>query len=259
MATLSIVLIIKDESNNIEDCLKISGFANEIVIIDSGSLDNSIDLASKFTNKIFIENNWQGYGIQRQRAQKYASGDWILMLDADERITPELRLSIMEAVKNNDQDAVFNIARLPYCFGRFIRHSGWYPDYVTRLYPRLKASYNSSTVHEKLAYPKELKLRKLKGDLIHYTYRDMNHYLVKSVNYAEAWSRQRNSQEKKATLLQGALHAVGCFIKMYLLRAGFLDGKQGLLLALLSSHSTFVKYADLWVRTQTQGTPDENP
>ncbi len=258
--TLSIVLIIKDESDNIEDCLKTADFADEIIIVDAGSQDNSIELTRKFTNKIFIEDDWQGYGVQRQRAQGYASGDWILMLDADERITPELRRSIMEAVANNDQQSVFDVARLSYCFGRFIRHSGWYPDHVTRLYPRLKASYNASTVHEKLAYAEDRFHRKqLNGDLIHYTYRDMNHYLVKSAHYAEAWSRQRYSNGKRATLPQGALHAIGCFVKMYLLRAGFLDGRQGLLLALLSSHSTFVKYADLWVRSQPQGRPDEDP
>lgn len=258
--TLSIVLIIKNESNNIENCLQTASFADEIVIVDAGSQDNSIELAKQFTDKIFIEDNWQGYGLQRQRAQGYASGDWILMLDADERITPELRHSVIEVVNNNDQESLFDVTRLSYCFGKYIRHGGWYPDHVTRLYPRLKASYNSSTVHEKLAYAESrFKRKKLAGDLIHYTYRDMNHYLVKSAHYAEAWAKQHYSNGKRATLLQGALHAIGCFLRMYLLRAGFLDGKQGLLLALLSSHSTFVKYADLWARSQQPGRPDDNP
>jgi (heptosyl)LPS beta-1,4-glucosyltransferase len=259
MATLSIVLIIKDESKNIEACLRTANFADEIVIVDSGSQDNSVELAAKFTDKIFIENDWQGYGIQRQRAQEYASGDWVLMLDADERITPELRRSIVAAVQDDDRTSVYNVTRLSFCFGRFIRHSGWYPDYVARLYPRQKAAYNSSTVHEKLSLPKGMKVRNLSGDLIHYTYQDMKHYLVKSAGYAEAWATQRHSNGKKATLLQGVLHAIGCFVVMYLLRAGFLDGKQGLLLALLSSHSTFVKYAYLWVLDQPQGDANENP
>jgi (heptosyl)LPS beta-1,4-glucosyltransferase len=259
MATLSIVLIIKDESKNIEACLRTANFADEIVIVDSGSQDNSVELAAKFTDKIFIENDWQGYGTQRQRAQKYASGDWVLMLDADERITPELRRSIVAAVQDDDRTSVYNVTRLSFCFGRFIRHSGWYPDHVARLYPRLKAAYSSSTVHEKLSLPKGMKVRNLAGDLIHYTYQDMKHYLVKSAGYAEAWAIQRHANGKKATLLQGVLHAIGCFGVMYLLRAGFLDGKQGLLLALLSSHSTFVKYADLWVLDQPQGDAHENP
>ncbi|MCW8888835.1 MAG: glycosyltransferase family 2 protein [Gammaproteobacteria bacterium] len=248
MTTLSIVLIVKDESENITPCLESASFADEIVVVDAGSQDDTLELAAKYTDKIIVESDWQGYGIQRQRAQGYATGEWVLMLDADERITPELRESICEIVKINAQDSVYDTARLSHCFGSFIRHSGWYPDYVTRLFPRAKAQYDSSLVHEKLEYPSELQLRKLSGDLLHYTYRDINHYLVKSAGYAEAWSKQRYAKGKRATLLQGALHAVGCFVRMYILRAGFLDGKQGLLLALLSGHSTFVKYADLWVR-----------
>jgi (heptosyl)LPS beta-1,4-glucosyltransferase len=248
MTTLSIVLIVKNESENITPCLESARFADELVVVDAGSEDDTCALAAKFTDRIFIESDWQGYGVQRQRAQRYATSEWILMLDADERITPELQQSIIDVVKSNTQDSVYDIARLSHCFGSFIRHSGWYPDYVTRLYPCAKAAYNASMVHEKLEYPANLKLRKLSGDLLHYTYRDIHHYLVKSAHYAEMWSKQRHEQGRRATLLQGALHAVGCFVRMYILRAGFLDGKQGLLLALLSGHSTFVKYADLWVR-----------
>ncbi|NOR52239.1 MAG: glycosyltransferase [Gammaproteobacteria bacterium] len=248
MTTLSVVLIVKDESENIVACLESAKFAYEIVVVDAGSRDDTLELVAKYTDKIFVENEWPGYGIQRQRAQEYATADWILMLDADERITPELQHSITKIVKENEQDSVYDTARLSHCFGSFIRHSGWYPDYVTRLYPRTMATYNSSMVHEKLEYPSALKLKKLTGDLLHYTYRDINHYLVKSAGYAEAWSKQRYNQGRRATLLQGALHAIGCFVRMYILRAGFLDGRQGLLLALLSGHSTFVKYADLWVR-----------
>ncbi len=248
MTTLSIVLIVKDESENIVSCLESANFADEIVVVDAGSQDDTLELAAKYTDKIFVEPEWPGYGVQRQRAQGYATSEWILMLDADERITPELQQSITRIVKDNEQNCVYDTARLSHCFGRYIRHSGWYPDYVTRLYPRAKAAYNASMVHEKLEYPAELSVKKLTGDLLHYTYRDMNHYLVKSAGYAEAWSKQRYEQGKRATLLQGALHAVGCFVRMYILRAGFLDGRQGLLLAFLSSHSTFVKYADLWVR-----------
>lgn len=210
----------------------------------------TLALSSQFTDAVFTEKDWQGYGIQRQRAQAYAKSDWVLMLDADERITSALRQSIIQAVQENDQNCVYAVARLSYCFGRFIRHSGWYPDTVARLYPRLKAAYNASMVHEKLVYPSSLKQYTLKGDLHHYTYRDLHHYLVKSAGYAQAWSAQRHAQGRRATLRQGVLHAIACFIKMYLLRAGFLDGRQGLLLALLSSHSTFAKYAALWERAQ---------
>ncbi len=253
MASLSVVLIVKDEAENLERCLETATWADEIVVLDSGSTDATLEIARRYTDKVFVEADWQGFGIQRQRAQAHASGDWILMLDADERITPELRTSIEAVLQAGDRSAAYDIARLSFVFGRFIRHSGWYPDYVTRLYPREKAGYNDSRVHEKLELPPGMPKRVIDGDLIHYTYRDLNHYLVKSAHYAEAWAVQRHERGKRASLLQAFIHGLGCFVKMYIVRAGFLDGRQGLLLALLSAHSTFVKYADLWVRVQKKG------
>lgn len=250
MTTLSVVLIVKNESENIEACLESVSWADEIVLLDSGSEDDTVIKARKYTDKIFVETDWQGYGIQRQRAQVHASCEWVLMLDADERVTPELKVSIQHVLSKNNQSRVYAVPRLSYCFGRFIRHSGWYPDYVTRLYPSKKAQYNDALVHEKLQHDESLNEKKLKGDLLHYTYRDLHHYLVKSASYAKAWADQRQQKGKRTNLLQGFIHGVSCFLKMYLFRAGFLDGRAGLLLATLSAHSTFAKYADLWVRQQ---------
>lgn len=257
MATLSVVLIVKDEAENLPACLETAAWADEIVVLDSGSRDETVAIARRYTDKVFAVNDWPGYGPQRQRAQSHASGDWILMLDADERITPELQASIKEVVAADRRDSVYSVPRLSWVFGRYIRHCGWYPDYVTRLYPREKARYGDERVHEKLHYPPAMAEKRLSGDLLHYTYRDLNHYLVKSAHYAEAWAQQRFEKGKKASLLQAFTHGVGCFVKMYLVRAGFLDGKQGLLLALLSAHSTFVKYADLWVRYQDQAIKEQ--
>ncbi|MDZ4263218.1 MAG: glycosyltransferase family 2 protein [Pseudomonadota bacterium] len=253
MATLSVVLIVRNEADNLAACLDTVSWADEIVIMDSGSDDATLDIARRYTDKVYVDTDWQGFGIQRQRAQARASGEWLLMLDADERVTPELRSSIEAAVAHDRRDLVYAVPRLSWVFGRFIRHSGWYPDYVSRLYARTRTGYRADRVHEKLMVGEGMQLSMLTGDLLHYTYRDMNHYLVKSAHYAAAWAQQRQEQGKRASLLQGLLHGVGCFLKMYLLRAGFLDGRQGLLLALLSAHSTFVKYADLWVRTLPSG------
>ena len=247
---ISAVLIVKNEEFSIADCLESLSWADEIVIIDSGSTDSTLDIARRFTDKIFIEDQWQGYGIQRQRAQARATGDWILMIDADERVTSELREEIQAVVQDNDENKVFAISRLSHCFGRFIRHGGWYPEYHTRLYPRAKGCYGSDHVHERLHYNHGMTKVKLKGLLLHYTYRDLEHYLIKSAHYAAAWAAQRHANGQHSSLLQGTLHGLWCFIRMYILRAGFLDGRQGFLLATLSAHSTFVKYADLWVRQQ---------
>ena len=250
MATLSVVLIVKNEAEHLAACLDTVSWADEIVVFDSGSSDNTLEIARRYTDKVFVDSDWQGYGVQRIRAQKQASSDWVMMLDADERVSAELQRSIQQVLSEDDQNCVYDIPRLSWVFGRFIRHSGWYPDYVTRLYPRERASYNDARVHEKLSYPQQMTKQKLMGDLLHYTYKDLNHYLVKSAHYAEAWAQQRQERGKQANLLQAFIHGVGCFVKMYIVRAGFLDGRQGLLLALLSGHSTFVKYADLWIRSQ---------
>lgn len=250
MARLSAALIVRNESRNLRECLETLRWADEIVIVDSGSDDDTIAIANEYTDKVYVESDWQGYGVQRQRAQARATGDWILVVDADERVTPELRAEIEKVVARNEDNTAYAIPRLSFCFGRFIRHGGWYPDYVIRLYPRESGGYNAAPVHEKVQLAPGVEVRRLSGDLLHYTYDDLEHYLVKSAAYAAAWSAMRLGVGRRATLFQGILHGIACFVRMYLLRAGFLDGRAGLLLALLSAHSTFAKYADLWLRRQ---------
>lgn len=257
--TLSIVMIVKNEAANMDDCLRAIDWADEIVVVDSGSDDETVKIAKKYTSNIYIEDDWKGYGVQRQRAQQKATSDWVLMLDADERITPKLAGEIERVVEEDNRNNIYAVPRLSWCFGRYIRHSGWYPDFVARLYPREKAGYGEVRVHEELLYPKSMHKVNLTGDMLHFTYRSMEHYLVKSAKYADEWAAEKQIGNKQSSILQGCLHGIGCFLRMYVFKAGFLDGKQGLLLALLSAHSTFVKYADLWVRQQSsQSSTDSN-
>jgi (heptosyl)LPS beta-1,4-glucosyltransferase len=155
-------------------------------------------------------------------------------------------------MQDPNPSAVYQINRLSWVFGRFIRHSGWYPDRVVRMYQKNLSTYNDNLVHEKVKIDKSMTLITLDGDLLHYTYDDINHYLLKSTGYAKAWADQKENQGKKSSLFQAVFHGLACFIKMYIFKRGFLDGQQGLLLALLSTHSTFIKYADLWVRRLTK-------
>lgn len=250
MARLSVVLIVRNEAAALRACLESVKWADEIVVLDSGSDDDTVSVAREYTDKVFVERDWQGYGVQRRRAQARASGDWILMIDADERLTPDLRRAIERAVAADDRAKAYSVAILPWCFGRFIRHGGWYPARKIRLYPAARARYGTQRVHEKLELDPGLRVEPLDGDLLHYTYRDLEHYLVKSARYAAEWARERAAAGARGSLAAGLWHGIGCFVRMYLLRGGFLDGRAGLLLALLSAHSTFVKYADLWVRRQ---------
>lgn len=257
--SLAAVLIVKNEARHLAACLDTLSWVDELVIVDSGSEDATLEIARRYAgravDKVVVNADWQGFGVQRQRAEALVESDWILMVDADERVTPELRASIEAAV--DGEPVIYRLARLSWCFGSYIRHSGWYPDRVARLYPRGRAGYDGALVHEKLANPEGLTVRNLTGDLLHFTYRDLRHYLEKSAHYAQAWAEQRAARGKRGSLTAGIAHGIGCFLRMYLLKAGFLDGRAGLLLALLSAHSTFAKYADLWVRTRTS--PPDDP
>ena len=247
--TIAVALIIKNEAKNLQACLDtVCDWVDEIVILDSGSTDNSEAIARKYTEKFYVNAKWPGFGPQRQLAQSYVESDYILWLDADERVTPELKASIQSVLTQQPSKSVYTISRLSWVFGRYIRHCGWYPDRVIRFYQKNLTQYNENLVHEKVKIDDTIQVKPLKGDLIHFTYEDLNHYLVKSAAYAKAWAEQRKKAGKKTSISQGVFHGIGCFLKMYVLKAGFLDGKQGLLISILSAHSTFIKYADLWVK-----------
>lgn len=251
--TLAVALIVKNEAKHLQACLDtVYQWVDEIVILDSGSSDQTEAIARRYTDKFFVNTEWPGFGPQRRLAQSHITSDYVLWLDADERITPELKNSIQRAVADNKPSTVYRICRLSWLFGRFIRHSGWYPDHVVRLYPTQLTQYNDARVHEKVEITRGMTIATLKGDAIHYTYNDLRHYLNKSSSYALAWSKDKAEQGKSCSFTSVITHSIACFIKMYILKGGFLDGKQGLLLALLSTHYTLTKYSDLWIRTRTE-------
>ncbi|GLQ74618.1 glycosyltransferase family 2 protein [Vibrio penaeicida] len=246
-ATIAAVIITKNEEDSLKDCLESLTWVDEIVIVDSGSTDKTEAIAKQYTGKFFINSDWPGFGKQKQLAQSYTECDWILAVDADERIDETLKSNILDMLENVPDNTVFNLNELTWVFGRFLKHSGWYYRHV-RLYPNKLTTYNDNLVHESVVIPDGCKVAELDGDILHYSYKNLNHYLVKSAGYGKAWADQRQAKGKKASLSQGVVHALACFMKMYVLKRGFLDGKQGFLIALLSAHSTFIKYADLWAR-----------
>lgn len=246
-ATIAAVIITKNEQDSLRDCLESLRWVDEIIIVDSGSTDSTEAIAREYTEHFYVNAEWPGFGKQKQLAQSYATSDWILAVDADERIDDTLRENILAMLENPPQNTVYNLNELTWVFGRFLKHSGWYYRHV-RLYPNKLTQYNDNLVHESVIIPQGCQVAELDGDILHYSYQNLNHYLVKSAGYAKAWADQRQARGKKASLSQGIIHALGCFLKMYLLKRGFLDGKQGFLIAVLSAHSTFVKYADLWAR-----------
>ncbi|WP_192456402.1 glycosyltransferase family 2 protein [Musicola keenii] len=245
---LSVVLISRDVAELLPDCLSSVAWADEIIVLDSGSRDNTLEVARQFGAIVHQTTDWPGYGKQRQRAQQYASGDYIFMLDTDERVTPELRQSIEAVLVSSAADTVYRCARRNLFLGRFMRHSGWYPDYVIRLYSR-QYHYNDNDVHESLAYG-NARVVTLQGDLKHLTCRDFFTFQQKQHAYAESWARARFRQGKRCSYLSILTHTLGAFVKTWLLRGGVLDGKQGFLLALVNAQYTFNKYTGLWTLNQ---------
>ncbi|MDO5640642.1 MAG: glycosyltransferase family 2 protein [Neisseria sp.] len=247
---LTVALITKNEAANLEACLQsLGGLTDQIVIIDSGSSDATADIAARYGAAFHTHADWPGFGPQRNRAHQYIATEWVLWLDADERLTPELQRSIQTALQTTAADGktAFEFNRLSNTFGAFIRHCGWYPDWVVRLYPVAHARYSDDLVHEKVILPADTEVKKLQGDALHYTYATLEQFLAKQNLYSNIWAEQRLAEGKTASLGSALLHGAASFVKMYLLRAGFLDGKHGLLLSVLSAQSTFNKYAALWL------------
>lgn len=254
---LSIVIITKNEVNLLPECLASVTWADEIVVLDSDSQDGTQSVALQYGAKVYINPIWQGFGKQRQLAQQYATGDYIFMIDADERVTPELQIAIKKVIYTpNNDNIVYSCSRRNLFLGRFMRHSGWYPDRVIRLYARQHYHYNSNLVHESLNTG-SAKIIPLNGDLLHLTCRDLFSFQRKQLSYAEAWATQHYQHGKRCHYFSIFSHSIGAFCKTWLLRAGFLDGKQGLLLAIVNTQYTFNKYAALWALSYQRQTDEK--
>ncbi len=253
---LSVVIIAKDEAQLLPECLESVHFASEIILLDAGSSDATCEVAAHYGAKVFRSSDWPGYGKQRQQAQQHATGDMILMIDADERVTPALREAIEQQMAAPlDNNTVYSITRCNLFIGRFMRHSGWYPDRVIRLYPR-QYQYNDNRVHESLNIGSAC-VKRLSGDLLHLTCRDFLSFQSKQLAYAGAWAQQGHLQGKRCGIPAIFSHTLAAFFKTLVIRAGFLDGKQGWLLAVVNAQYTFNKYTALWAlnRAKKKGHP----
>jgi len=254
-STLSVMVISKNEADRIEACLQsVRGLADEIIVLDSGSSDNTVEIAKKFTDNVFV-TDWPGYGRQKQRALEKASSDWVLSIDADERVTPELRGEI-EAILAQEADASdYSAYRIPMAtvvFGKRLDYgvTGRAP---MRLFRREGARYTEAMVHEGIKLEGEKS--QLNGRLLHLTFRDFYHALEKNNQYAWLWAKQRKTTTKRAGLLSAFLHSLWSFFSIMLVRLGFLDGRRGFMMATLYSHYTFNKYTALWTLRQSYDQP----
>jgi (heptosyl)LPS beta-1,4-glucosyltransferase len=249
--TVTAVVITKNEEAHLHECLaSVIDWVDEVVILDSGSTDRTKEIAEGFGARFYQNPEWPGFGRQRQIAQEYVTSDWCFWLDADERVGLELRDEILSVVRQGTGKNVYAIPRLNWFFGRFIRHCGWYPKPVVRLYPTALTSYDDSAVHEQVEVLHSFRVETLKKDLIHYPYTDLRQYVAKSSLYANNWAKMKAAAGKRSSLAGAFSRAILRFFRMYLFQKGMLDGKQGFLLCVLSSYYTFLKYAELWALGQ---------
>jgi glycosyltransferase involved in cell wall biosynthesis len=244
MATLSVVTITLNEEQNIAACLDSVRWADEVIVLDSGSTDRTVEIAKAYTPHV-LHVQWQGYGGTRNSALQRATGDWILWLDADERVTPELAEEIRRMLKSADPHvAGFAVARRAFFLGRWIRHSGWYPSRVVRLFRKSSGLFTETHVHEQLKI--DGPVVNLRHDLLHYTDPDLFHYFAKYNRYTSLAAQDIASSGRRFSVLDLLVRPPFLFVKMYILRLGVLDGMEGLILAVVSASYVFTKYAKLW-------------
>ncbi|WP_260260103.1 glycosyltransferase family 2 protein [Vibrio intestinalis] len=252
MKTLSVVLIAKNSQQTIAKAIESAAWADEVILLDSGSDDETIAIAESLGTKCFTHTDWQGYGKQRQIAQSYANCDYVFMLDTDEQITPELKQSIQQVLQQPTQaNIAYQCPRRNWFIGRYMMNCGWYPDKVIRLYLREERQYNDNLVHEALDTTGAA-IEDLHGDLLHQTAPDYIDFQYKQLKYADSWAKQRFESGKRCSLFSAFSHATAAFLKSYLLRKGFLDGSHGLLLSRVITQYTFNKYAALWALGQSE-------
>lgn len=246
---LSVIIITKNEARHLAACLQSVSFAREIIVLDSGSTDGTVDIAKQFGAVVRQSADWPGFGPQKNRALDAATQPWVLSIDADERVTPELRQEIIETLATPSCDGYF-VPRLSELCGQPIRHSGWWPDYVLRLFRREKGRFTDVAVHERAEVRGQTS--KLQACLLHYPYETLDALIQKMNRYSTDAAHMMFAKGKRAGVLSIVGHSVWTFIRIYLLRRGFLDGRYGFVLAATAATGSFFRYSKLMMLCRTK-------
>jgi len=239
---LTVTVITKNEASNLEAALASVRWADEIVVVDAESTDETVAIARRFTQRVDVRA-WPGYVAQKNYAASRASHDWILSLDADERVTPALAQEIRSGLSGSPAHAAFRMPRVTFHLGRWIRTTDWYPDHQTRLYNRRAAEWTGQYVHETVTA--NGRIGTLAGELQHFPYRDVSDHLETIDRYTTYAARQMREQGRRAGLLQLAGHPPLAFLRNYIARGGFKDGVPGFIISSLNAYYVFLKFAKL--------------
>jgi glycosyltransferase involved in cell wall biosynthesis len=240
---LSVAIITRNEAENLPDCMKSVSFAGQTVVVDSGSMDETVKIASDFGCYVFVES-WRGFGPQKQFAIDQCTNPWVLILDADERIPGDTAQTIKNIILNPSITAAgFSFPRKNFFQGRWIRHAGWWPDRIVRLFRKGKGRMTPAMVHESVEV--EGPVEHLDCPIVHYTESRLSHILIKIDQYSTIGAEEAFKEGKTASIWSAVLRAKLAFLHNYILRCGFLDGSPGLTLAITDAINKFSKYAKL--------------
>ena len=249
--TLSAIVITRNEAHNLHDCLQsMQGLADEIIVVDSQSTDATVNIALQHGAKVSQPADWPGFGLQKNRALDLATCDWVLSIDADERVTPELAAEIKQVLQATHTDVAYKLPRLSSYCGKFIHHSGWQPDYVLRLFKRGTARFSDDLVHERVVTQQPV--HALQNHLLHYSYLSFSQVLQKVDAYSSASANHAYARGKRSSISGAVGHGAWAFFRTYVIRRGFLDGAHGLALAISNAETSYYKYLKMWQMQQTE-------
>jgi glycosyltransferase involved in cell wall biosynthesis len=240
---LSVTVITRNEAANIEAALGSISWADEIVVIDAESTDETVAIARRRGARVEVRP-WPGYSAQKNHAASVASHDWILSIDADERVSPALASEIQALLRAEPVHRGYRVPRISYYLGRWIRGTDWYPDYQLRLYDRRAGEWNGRAVHESVAL--DGVIGRLEHDLQHFPYRDISDHLQTIDRYTTLAAEQMHAEGRTPSIGGILLHPPFAFLRNYVLRGGFRNGSAGLIVSLLNSYYVFLKLAKAW-------------
>ena len=244
MPPVTATVITKNEADAIADALKSLSWADEIIVVDAESSDDTVSIARQFTDRVYIRP-WNGYVEQKNHAASLASHDWIFSLDADERVTPALSAEVRTVLASDPPVAGFRMPRVSFYLGRWMRTTDMYPDYQLRLYDRRHARWDGLHVHESVKVDGG-SVGYLKSELQHYPYRDLSEHLIRMDRYTTLAARQMFEKGRRATRLELLFHPPVVFFRNYVVKGGFRDGTAGLVISLVNSYYVMLKFAKLW-------------